>query len=287
MATGSVQPSPPLSSPPVPLLPPEYTTPPIIIILTIILLLFFFVGFFSIYFCRCLMQNLFYTWHIRHSPSRNPAAGHITSTSPGLDPVIIQSFPSFSYSSVKDYRREKYGLECAICLIEFVDSDILRLLTSCCHVFHQECIDLWLESHKTCPVCRRNLDSPIHSPVKSPSHPYSNAHDDTGAASESSQDCLSITIDEESQDETRDGGKIERIASQNGNLQHFYRSNSTGHNSLVENKEEEKGDHKFTLRLPENVKSNVIKGHNSSISWSTFGDYKAKVSTSGISKSST
>ncbi|XP_073122433.1 RING-H2 finger protein ATL29-like [Henckelia pumila] len=286
MATDSVQPSSPLPPPPEPLLPPEYTTPPITIILTIILLLFFFVGFFSIYFCRCLMQNLLYTWHIRHSPSSTPAAGHITSASPGLDPVIIQSFPSFSYSSVKDYRREKYGLECAICLVEFVDSDVLRLLTSCCHVFHEECIDLWLESHKTCPVCRRNLDSPIHSPVKSPLHDYV----DAAAANELSRDFLSITINEDNiQDETRDNGKKDQtIAPQTDKVQYFYRSHSTGHNSFVdESKEEEKGDNKFTLRLPENVKSNIIKGHNSSISWSTFGDYKAKVSSSGVAKSPT
>lgn len=235
------------------------------------------------------MQNLLYTWHIRHSPSGTPATGHITSISTGLDPVIIQSFPSFSYSSVKDYRRGKYGLECAICLVEFVDSDILRLLTSCCHVFHQECIDIWLESHKTCPVCRRNLDSPIHSPVKSPLRAHNSVHDDRGAASELSQDCLSITINEDNQNETRDSDEMDkRIAPQKDKVQYFYRSHSTGHNSFVnENKEEEKGNHKFTLSLPENVKSNIIKGHNSSTSWSTFGDYQAKVSTSGIAKSST
>ncbi|KZV19248.1 hypothetical protein F511_35183 [Dorcoceras hygrometricum] len=286
MATGSVHPSPPpLPSPPVSLLPPEYTTPPITTILTIVLLIFFFVGFFSIYFCRCLMQNLLYTWHIRHSPGGTPAAAHVVSISPGLDPVIIRSFPSFSYSTVKDYRREKYGLECAICLVEFVDIDILRLLTSCCHVFHQECIDLWLESHKTCPVCRRNLDSPIHSPAaKSPSHAHNNGHDDSVAVSELSQDCLSITINEDNQDEMTDSGKRDqKAAQQKEKVQNFYRSHSTGHNSFVDEKEE-KGDHKFTLRLPENVKSNIIKGHTSSISWSTFGDYKAKVSTSGIAK---
>ncbi|XP_073128957.1 RING-H2 finger protein ATL29-like [Henckelia pumila] len=256
MRTYSVQASPPLAS-------PEYKTPPITIILTIVLLLFFFIGFFSIYFCRCLMQILLYT---RRSPRGTPATGNITSASPpGLDPVIIQSFPSFSYYSVKDYRREKYGLECAICLVEFVDSDVLRLLTSCCHVFHQECIDLWLESHRTCPVCRRNLDSPMHSPVKSPLH---------------AEDFLSITINEY---ETRDNGNRDQIIApqMDHKVQYFYRSHSTGHNSFIDqSKEEENGDHKFTLRLPENVKSNIIKGHTSSISWSTFGDYKAKVSSS-------
>ncbi|KAJ7943837.1 putative Ring finger protein [Quillaja saponaria] len=83
-----------------------------------------------------------------------------TTTNNGLDPSQLQAFPTFVYSSVKDFRKEKYGLECAICLLEFEDHSFLRLLNFCYHVFHQECIDLWLESHKTCPVCRRDLENP-------------------------------------------------------------------------------------------------------------------------------
>lgn len=29
-----------------------------------------------------------------------------------------------------------------------------RKLPKCEHVFHMECIDMWLHSHATCPVCR-------------------------------------------------------------------------------------------------------------------------------------
>jgi hypothetical protein len=46
------------------------------------------------------------------------------------------------------------GLECAVCLCQFEDNDILRLLPKCQHAFHVDCVDLWLASHSTCPLCR-------------------------------------------------------------------------------------------------------------------------------------
>ncbi|KAL8053434.1 hypothetical protein ABFX02_05G070600 [Erythranthe guttata] len=280
MATaGSIQPMPPPPSPPLqPPLPPvqTYTYPPIIIVLTIVLLIFFFVGFFSVYFCRCFMQNILCTWHIRHSPAGTPVApaNPAAAGGLGLDPLIVQSFPTFLYSTVKEYRKDKYGLECAICLIEFEGSDSLRFLTTCCHVFHQECIDLWLESHKTCPVCRRSLDGPVHTPAKSPIF--------SGNETERVGDSVRITIDN---DEERGGGGggggdkgQDRVSCSNNNDENdtadkLCRSHSTGH-SIVRNREHD--DDRFTLRLPEHVKTRIIVGHSSSKSWTAIGEYKDK-----------
>jgi hypothetical protein len=47
--------------------------------------------------------------------------------------------------------------ECAVCLSEFEEEDDLRLLPGCKHVFHQDCIDVWFQSHSTCPLCRASL----------------------------------------------------------------------------------------------------------------------------------
>jgi hypothetical protein len=49
--------------------------------------------------------------------------------------------------------KEKYD-ECSICLSEFNDDSLVRLL-KCEHGFHPECVDVWLKEYKyNCPVCR-------------------------------------------------------------------------------------------------------------------------------------
>ncbi|KAL2545010.1 RING-H2 finger protein ATL1-like [Forsythia ovata] len=44
--------------------------------------------------------------------------------------------------------------KCVVCLNEFQEHDILKLLPKCNHVFHLDCVDIWFQSNANCPLCR-------------------------------------------------------------------------------------------------------------------------------------
>ncbi|XP_027364716.1 E3 ubiquitin-protein ligase ATL6-like [Abrus precatorius] len=119
----------------------------IIVVVVAFILAFLLVAVFSIFLHRCLQSHL---------TERTCTCSH-----GNIPPEILSTFPIFSHSSLNHLRRElEETLQCAICLNDFTFHDTLRLLPHCNHVFHPPCIDAWLSSHATCPVCRANLLRP-------------------------------------------------------------------------------------------------------------------------------
>ncbi len=51
--------------------------------------------------------------------------------------------------------------ECSICLDndEYTYKSWVKL-NHCSHQYHRHCIDLWLEKHRTCPLCMRDVYIP-------------------------------------------------------------------------------------------------------------------------------
>jgi Ring finger domain len=47
--------------------------------------------------------------------------------------------------------------QCAICQDHMTEGQSLRTILHCHHVFHQTCIDVWFQTHATCPTCRHRL----------------------------------------------------------------------------------------------------------------------------------
>ena len=78
----------------------------------------------------------------------------------GLDKATLENYPTLIYSQAKLNKGMGNSTTscCSICLADYKDTDVLRFLPSCGHLFHVECVDSWLLLHATCPVCR---DSPL------------------------------------------------------------------------------------------------------------------------------
>ncbi|OMP09750.1 Zinc finger, RING-type [Corchorus olitorius] len=99
----------------------------------------------------------------------------------GLDESVIRDIPTFQFKREGD-ERSIYG--CVVCLNEFQEHDMLRVLPNCSHAFHLDCIDIWLQSNANCPLCRTSISGvnryPINqiiAPSSSPqdSHPYTDS----------------------------------------------------------------------------------------------------------------
>ena len=54
--------------------------------------------------------------------------------------------------------------ECAICLDHYEAGEIVcwAKVKGCSHIYHEDCIVRWLESHDECPLCRENLIVEVH-----------------------------------------------------------------------------------------------------------------------------
>lgn len=111
------------------------------------------------------------------------------------------------------------------------------------------------------------------SPVKSPRLSSSNE-----AAAPPDSCSITIKEDENEQEKENEKQKEERENAEResdrvlNERDKFTRSHSTGHS--IRNGGDGGGDDRFTLILPEEVKSRIIRGHNSSKSWTDFGEYK-------------
>lgn len=73
----------------------------------------------------------------------------------GVEPLVIANFPTKKYSD--PFFSAAEDAQCTVCLAEYHAEDTLRILPFCGHAFHATCIDIWLQQHSTCPVCRVSL----------------------------------------------------------------------------------------------------------------------------------
>lgn len=118
--------------------------------LTILVLLaaLFFLIFFSAYIRRLATAA-------ENPPSPDSPDPHHrrppSNSKGGLDASAVASLPIVAYGGAAKHTMIE---DCPICLSEFHEGESVKLIPYCGHVFHPLCIDTWLASHVTCPLCR-------------------------------------------------------------------------------------------------------------------------------------
>jgi len=79
----------------------------------------------------------------------------------GLDPKFITTLPTFLFKQKQQAENNNVSnniVECAVCLSLLQNEEMMKLLPNCKHSFHVGCIDKWLASHSTCPICRTKVE---------------------------------------------------------------------------------------------------------------------------------
>ena len=69
---------------------------------------------------------------------------------------IILEMDEFQYKHIQRYDSRK-ETECAICLNEFIRTDIIKAFYKCDHIFHKRCLLEWLKKSDCCPLCKHDL----------------------------------------------------------------------------------------------------------------------------------
>ncbi|GJU41226.1 RING-H2 finger protein ATL63-like protein [Tanacetum coccineum] len=126
----------------------------LLVILFVILLHLYARWFFSQVHLRS--QTSFSRPYILGSRVHHRVTRTSTSTRRGLPSSVISSLPLFIYKISPPFDSSCIT-ECAICLSVFQEEEIGRKLPVCGHAFHVDCIDMWLHSHSTCPICRSTI----------------------------------------------------------------------------------------------------------------------------------
>ncbi|KAJ3673204.1 hypothetical protein LUZ60_006578 [Juncus effusus] len=134
--------------------PPTARTAELMVgLILIIFILFLFVLFLYLYLRRYSGAIPLFSRSRSVYPSSEPeiSTDSTVAVPQGLDSKIIKSLPFIVFKS-EDFKN--CGIDCAVCLSEVSNGEEARILPKCNHGFHLDCIDMWLFSHSTCPLCR-------------------------------------------------------------------------------------------------------------------------------------
>eukprot|EP01018_Ginkgo_biloba_P038053 Gb_14821 [translate_table: standard] len=95
-------------------------------------------------------------WSSYPSEIQTPVLGSGLPQLPVIADEIRTSLPVILYENESSINTNAQ-VECAVCLSKVEQGDQIRELP-CCHFFHRDCLDKWLDHQQTtCPLCRSSL----------------------------------------------------------------------------------------------------------------------------------
>lgn len=130
-------------------------SPLIIAIIGVLASAFLLVSYYTIVTRYCRRRSYSSSTDVVNEENRDESAqDQLQVGSAGLDEALIKTITVYKYKKGDGLIE---GTECAVCLSEFQENEHLRLLPKCSHPFHISCIDTWLKSQSSCPLCRATV----------------------------------------------------------------------------------------------------------------------------------
>ncbi|KAJ3694225.1 hypothetical protein LUZ60_009705 [Juncus effusus] len=111
-----------------------------------------------------------FVWYLCTRQRRNSnrvGALQLTDTG-GISKAALAALPInvYKHAITSTDTSNNTSLDCAVCLAQVQGGEKVRKLPKCKHLFHVECIDMWLYSHSTCPICRCDVRSDVSTEKK-------------------------------------------------------------------------------------------------------------------------
>nr|XP_027092629.1 RING-H2 finger protein ATL7-like [Coffea arabica] len=117
--------------------------------------IFFTFVLLSLFYLFCLRRRRL-DWPSLTMPASSSSSFRSSSSraeTGGLKKEVREMLPVIVFKesfSVKD-------MQCSVCLGDYQAEERLQQIPACGHTFHRDCIDSWLSTHTTCPLCRQSL----------------------------------------------------------------------------------------------------------------------------------
>ncbi|ONK77378.1 uncharacterized protein A4U43_C02F5900 [Asparagus officinalis] len=111
---------------------------------TFILLLLFYV---------CYLRRRRASWQSMRMRASNLGGEISISSNCGIKKEVREMLPVVVFKESFLIRET----QCSVCLGDYQAEDRLQRIPFCGHTFHVDCIDHWLSTHTTCPLCRVSL----------------------------------------------------------------------------------------------------------------------------------